>query len=609
VLEKLKYPFRRALVARERPELASKFEAKRVAQLGKYQLVAEIARGGMGIVYLAVDRGPARFSKLLVVKQLKPELVEDSNFLDMFMEEARLAARLSHPNIVQTYEIGSDGDRHYMVMDYLEGVTLSRILRRKNPKFTLAMHLRVICEALAGLHYAHTLTDFDGTPLGIVHRDATPQNVFVTYDGQVKLVDFGIAKALDSTVETSAGVLKGKPSYMAPEQIAGDVDPRADVFSAGVMVWEAVAGRRMWDKRGDVEILTHIIKGDVPSLKDAVPTAPPPLLRIVEKALQRSRDDRYASAAELQQDIEAYLAATSRALHLRDVGKVATEMYGSERASLKAMIENHLAGIKAGTEQAKLPSLRPPRTHESSNEVSAIRESTATVTTGVSESSLTPSVGKTPPGMEIPITPPRAERGALPHRNVVIATAIMLVAIVMAGFGVAALRRGDAAQATAAAAERTSPTVAEVQDETPTSPPSSHDLTVRAFPKNSVMTVDGSEVSNPMTRTCAHGKAFTVHVSSPGLVSVDRTIDCRTDGVIEIALTAQPASTPPPPASAPAKAPVVAPAKAHAASVASPPAVSHATESPPHPSAPTEVIPAGATKPNRPIDTSSPYSQ
>ena len=296
-------------------------------------------------MYLAVARGPARFNKLLVVKQLKPELVEDSSFLEMFLEEARLAARLNHPNIVQTYEVGSDGDKHYMVMDYLEGVTLARVLKKKSAAFTLGMHLRVLCEALQGLHYAHTLKDFDNTPLGIVHRDATPQNLFVTYDGQVKVVDFGIAKALDSTVETSTGVLKGKPSYMAPEQIAGDVDPRADVFTAGVMLWEAIVGHRMWSKKSDVEILTNIIKGDVPKLKDEAPNAPDELARIVGKALSKNRDDRHESAQALQHELEKYLADTKTDVQLREIGKVVTDLFANERKAVKSTIEQHLAVV------------------------------------------------------------------------------------------------------------------------------------------------------------------------------------------------------------------------------------------------------------------------
>src|SRR5215510_881712 len=193
--------------------------------LGKYHLVAEIARGGMGVVYLAMVQGPGGFNKLVVVKELKPELVEEPTFLTMFLDEARLAARLSHPNIVQTNEVGSDGNRCFMAMDYLDGRGLDRVRRRAHATgqdLSLPIHLRVICDMLAGLQYAHTLADFDGTPLAIVHRDVSPQNVFVTFDGHVKLLDFGIAKAVDSLHETRVGVLKGKVSYMSPEQARGD---------------------------------------------------------------------------------------------------------------------------------------------------------------------------------------------------------------------------------------------------------------------------------------------------------------------------------------------------------------------------------------------------
>ena len=327
-------------------------------QLGKYQLVAEIARGGMGIVYLAVAQGPARFSKLLVIKELKPEFVEDETFLEMFLEEARLAARLSHPNIVQTYEVGEEDKRHYIVMDYLDGVTLARLLRRKSTLFTRNMHLRVICEILAGLHYAHTLKDFDGTDLGIVHRDVTPQNVFITFDGTAKIVDFGIAKALDSSIETRTGVLKGKPAYMAPEQIAGDVDPRADVFSAGVMIWEAVAGQRMWAKKGDVEVLASMLKGEVPNIREYVPDVPDALATIVERALAKDRDERFQSAAELQEALEDYLASDPTAT-MREVARVVKEIFAEERASTRSKIDGHLARLKAGGADNKLPSLLP----------------------------------------------------------------------------------------------------------------------------------------------------------------------------------------------------------------------------------------------------------
>jgi len=327
-------------------------------QLGKYTLVAEVARGGMGIVYLASSKGPAGFSKLLIVKELRPELVDDPTFLQMFLEEARLAARLNHPNIVQTYEVGVDRGRHFIVMDYLDGVPLSRVLRKKSPMFTLEMHLRVICEMLQGLQYAHTLRDFDGTPLGLVHRDVSPQNVFVTFDATAKIVDFGIAKARDSSIETNTGVMKGKPAYMPPEQVTGDTDARSDVYAAGVMIWEAVAGRRMWHRMGELEILTCVLRGAIPDLAETKPDAPPALVDLVRRALAKDPDARHASAAELLNDLEAYLATTKNAT-MRDVAAVVGELFESERAATRATLESHIAALKTGTAE-KLPSLPPP---------------------------------------------------------------------------------------------------------------------------------------------------------------------------------------------------------------------------------------------------------
>ena len=316
-------------------------------QLGKYQLVAEIARGGMGIVYLSVAQGPGGFSKLLVIKELKAELVDDQSFLDMFLEEARLAARLNHPNIVQTYEVGQDDRRPYIVMDYLDGVTLSRIIRRKSPHFTRDHQLRIICEVLQGLHYAHTLRDFDGTELGIVHRDVTPQNVFVTFDGQAKLVDFGIAKALDTNIETRTGILKGKPAYMAPEQITGSVDPRSDVFSAGVLVWEAVAGQRMWAKKNDVEVLASMLRSSIPSVRDFAPEAPEALVEIIDRSLAYLPSNRYESAAALHAALEDFLA-TQPPVTLREVSKVITEIFAADRERTRSVIDAHLARLRGG---------------------------------------------------------------------------------------------------------------------------------------------------------------------------------------------------------------------------------------------------------------------
>ena len=187
--------------------------------IGKYRVIAKLGQGGMARVLLAAAAGPAGFNKLMVVKELREELAAEPEFLTMFLDEARLAARLNHPNVVTTYEVVTEGDRHYIAMDYLDGQPLNRLLHRISySEMPLDVHLRIICDALEGLHYAHTVADFDGSPLNVVHRDVSPHNIFVTYDGQVKLVDFGVAKAAGAAAQTQTGVFKGKIRYMAPEQ-------------------------------------------------------------------------------------------------------------------------------------------------------------------------------------------------------------------------------------------------------------------------------------------------------------------------------------------------------------------------------------------------------
>jgi serine/threonine protein kinase len=586
-----------------------------LAQLGKYQLVAEIARGGMGIVYLAVAHGPARFSKLLVVKELKPELVEDGNFLEMFLEEARLAARLSHPNIVQTYEIGAEGNRHYMVMDYLEGVTLARTLRKKSDKFTLAMQLRIMCEILQGLDYAHTLKDFDGTPLGIVHRDATPQNVFITFDGTVKLVDFGIAKALDSTVETRTGVLKGKPAYMAPEQIGGDVDPRADVFAVGVMVWEAVVGHRMWHKKGDVEVLTNIIKGQIPTLAETKPDAPEQLIRICDRALAKNREDRYPTAADFQADLEAYLVASKTEINSREVGKVIGELFATERTTTRSTIEQHIASLKSGKPVEKLPSLRPAQL-ESSTTPSGVKPGSMRL---ADPPSFTPASlqsivtgGGTPGGTEMPSGASDALHKELAAKKQKTTIGIAIGAGAVMLIGILALRAGAKS---AAVAEPVPTKAAAAAPEAAL--PTSHEVALRVTPPNATISIEGVPLSNPGKRTCVHGQRIMMHASAAHFVSTDRELTCERDESIELSLQPEPTvAMPNPPAATFVATPWVppnrkAPPPPPPAAVASKAPVESAAPPKPVPTPPAarpgEINPTGGTRPNRAIDTANPY--
>lgn len=320
-----------------------------VPGIGKYHLVAELARGGMGIVHLATLHGPGGFQKVLVVKELKPELCQDDAYVAMFLDEARLAARLQHRNIVQTLEVGSEGQRHYMAMEFLDGRSLSRIAHRfaDRASFPVGAHLRVISEALAGLHYAHDLRDFDGQPMGVVHRDVSPLNVVVTFDGQVKVIDFGIAKSIDSTLETKTGVLKGRIAYMAPEQAWGQpVDRRADVYSAGVMIWEAATGRRLWPGKNEVEILATMLREGPPSPRTVRSDVPADLTAICMKALARDPQDRYPSAAALLEDLEGHLARRPDAMTMRDVGGLVSAVFAEERRRTSAVIDETMSRVR-----------------------------------------------------------------------------------------------------------------------------------------------------------------------------------------------------------------------------------------------------------------------
>ena len=291
----------------EVPRARTEGEAK---SFGKYRFIAALGSGGMAVVHLAVVHGPSGFNKLVVLKQIHPEYSEDPEILGMFLDEARLAARLSHPNVVQTNEVGHEGERHFMAMEYLDGQPLSRVLRRlqRHGGLPLVMHLQVIADTLGGLHHAHELADYDGSPLGVVHRDVNPQNVFVTYDGAVKVVDFGIAKARNAVTHTRDGMVRGKVAYMAPEQVLNDrVDRRADIFAAGVMLWEAATGARPWKGVAEPTMMKALLAGEFPAARGLAPEIAEPLEAMIRKALSLDRRDRYATAAELQGAIEAYL--------------------------------------------------------------------------------------------------------------------------------------------------------------------------------------------------------------------------------------------------------------------------------------------------------------
>ena len=327
---------------------------------GKHRFIAALGHGGMADVYLAVAVGPAGFNKLLVIKRLRESFTDEPELRAMFLDEARLAARLNHRNVVQTNEIGVADEKYFIAMEYLDGQPLNRIFaraRHEKSEVPLGIALHILCDVLAGLQYAHDLADYDGSPLHVVHRDVSPQNVFVTYDGQTKIVDFGIARAARRMVETQVGVLKGKVSYMAPEQAFSpscDIDGRADVFSVGVMLWEAIAGKRLWQGLGDPEILVNLLK-EMPRVSDVVPGVLPELAAISERALALDPDERYPSASALRAELEPCIEKLGFKVTAEEVGAYLRDLFAAQRAELRAIIERQLAALDDTPETTREP--------------------------------------------------------------------------------------------------------------------------------------------------------------------------------------------------------------------------------------------------------------
>nr|MDQ2647171.1 serine/threonine protein kinase [Myxococcota bacterium] len=270
----------------------------------RYELIGELASGGMATVYLARITGVGGFQRFVALKRLHPHLALDTEFVEMFLDEARLAASIHHNNVVPILEVNSNhAIGYYLVMEYVEGDTLARVLARaasKGQRIPIPIALRIALDLLSGLHAAHELRDGAGEALNLVHRDVSPQNVLVGFDGIARITDFGVARAASRLSATRVGQLKGKVAYMAPEQAQGaeDVDRRADVFSAGVVIWEALAARRLFKAENEAATLARVLATAVPALQLMSSEITAQLSAAVMKALERHPESRYATAAE-----------------------------------------------------------------------------------------------------------------------------------------------------------------------------------------------------------------------------------------------------------------------------------------------------------------------
>jgi eukaryotic-like serine/threonine-protein kinase len=491
------------------------------ARIGRYEIVCKLGVGGMADVFLAHQPGPFLASKLVVIKQLRPSVVNDEQFVEQFADESRIAVRLHHPNVVHTYEVVAEDSEYYLTLEFLNGKTLYQTLQRvKRESMPFDLHIWILAQVLMGLQYAHELADFDGTPLDIVHRDVSPSNVFLTYSGDVKLLDFGIAKSAGAMTFTRDGIVKGKLGYASPEQcLTEPVDCRTDLYSVGVMLWEAIAGRKRSVGGTDASTLEARIRGTEQPIAKICPNAPAELAAICNRALARLPRERFSSAQEFRLALENYLRSNGFEGGQEKLKELMTKHYDAEQREIRRTIEEHLASTRSR-------SSRPPQSSELAPEI--------------------PGDGRLPQiegGQSLMsgfLPPSELPDWEAPRKKfrIFVATVIVL-AIAAATGGLLVTKSSESGPHPAA-------TVSTTEPRKPANPPQQTDgrpsteslwVTVSAVPDEAEIRLDGRRVSNPYR--AAHGRDAVSHhitVSLQGYKTLEREVLFASDLVLRLSL-------------------------------------------------------------------------
>nr|QKW93793.1 serine/threonine protein kinase [Vitiosangium cumulatum] len=358
-------------------------------RIGRYQVLAQLSVGGMAELFLGFTSGPGGFRKYVALKRILPDARGDEQFERMFLDEARITAALNHPNIGQVFELGQDAEGLFLAMEFIAGQNLNQVAsvsRRQGRPLPLGFSLSVVRDVCLALHYAHGFTTPGGKPSPVIHRDVAQKNVMVAYDGVVKLLDFGIAKARDGVVRTQAGMVKGTTGYMSPEQVRGEpLDGRSDLFAAGVMLHEMLTGQRLFGGSSEHQEMMMILEAPIPVPTAKVPEVPPEVSTVVLKALARKREERYANGREMARAIEAAAGkllfdAEQRAAfmqeHFRERMEVTRRLLESADA-VKAPEETGNAPVSGGGEGMGQASAEPVAAKQGARPEKAGVQSTA----------------------------------------------------------------------------------------------------------------------------------------------------------------------------------------------------------------------------------------
>jgi serine/threonine protein kinase len=305
------------------------------ARIDRYEPLRKLAVGGMAELFLAKQSGMEGFEKLVVIKRILSHLAQDDVFVNMFLDEARIAAKLSHANIVQIYDLGKADDSYYIAMEYISGRNVQHLIAKELEEsrfIPIEYSCRIIAGVCEGLHYAHTRRDYDRRPLNIVHRDISPQNILVSFAGGVKVVDFGIAKAATQVAQTRAGVLKGKYAYMSPEQVRGakQIDHRSDIFSVGLVMYEMLTGRRAFERDSSIKTLKAIVQDKPLNPTELNPEIPTAVIKLLSRALEKNPDRRYKNAQEMQLAVEDYLEKSPKKANTVRLSRYMFELFDED---------------------------------------------------------------------------------------------------------------------------------------------------------------------------------------------------------------------------------------------------------------------------------------
>ena len=395
-------------------------EAVPVARtMGRYRLCFELASGGMATVYLARAEGPAGFEKLVALKRIHPHLAKETEFVEMFLDEARLASRVNHPNVCSVFDFGEADGTYYIAMEFVLGETVGRLLkalsrdraRMDHPMFP-GFVARIIADACEGLHAAHQLKGDKGQPLNVVHRDISPQNLFVAYDGTVRVVDFGIARAVGQLHETRTGTVKGKLAYMSPEQSRKLIlDRRADVWALGIVAWELACGKRLFRRETEVDTILAVVSDEVPTPSALHPSIPAGLDLIILKALSRDRDQRYDTARALGRALNRFNATLPEPVTSADLADWMEDLFREDHARRLELIEQ-----ARFVDQGPIPRISPHLSSEDSSGLtgqSGMRNVVEGEVPGAAaQSPAEPTERSSKPGMEKLVEKPPTSEGA-----------------------------------------------------------------------------------------------------------------------------------------------------------------------------------------------------